>query len=206
MPVGSPASGPTPTSTGTCGRPSSRPASSCSARAFAASACGRRPSWRGSATRRPTGTFATRTSWWRRSPRRGSGSSPLTCGRARHRCRRGPDGLRAIGWGYNLIRACASSFRTIFGGVVPADRGRFTPPCRRPARRPSGASRADPGGRARRLAAPRDRGDVTGRLVARPPASYAPARREARHTNRTPPQRRRSSTTSTTAGRLSLAL
>ncbi len=36
----------------------------------------------------------------------------------------GPEGLRAIGWGYvSFARAHPGYFRTIFGGVVPADRG-----------------------------------------------------------------------------------
>ena len=40
----------------------------------------------------------------------------------------GPAGLRAIGWGYvSFARAHPGYFRTIFGGVVPADRGGLTP-------------------------------------------------------------------------------
>ena len=40
----------------------------------------------------------------------------------------GPEGLRAIGWGYvSFARAHPGYFRTIFGGVVPADRGYLTP-------------------------------------------------------------------------------
>ena len=39
-----------------------------------------------------------------------------------------PAGLRAIGWGYvSFARAHPGYFRTIFGGVVPADRGCPTP-------------------------------------------------------------------------------